>query len=392
MTNPSTPDVAALRIAHLIECDGPGGAEHVVADLVTNLQAAGAHNVVFVPADGEGWLAHQLAPSGAAIEYFRVERAISSSCARSLVTAFRRHGIAIAHSHDFTMGVYGAFASRWAGVPHVITMHGGRYYAARLRNRVALRAAIALSARTLAVSHHLADQMSQDLWMSRSRIATILNGVRYVRPDRTTLRHELGIGPSDRLMVSVGRLSIEKGHRHLIDAMALLAARHPTLHLAISGSGPLAAALASQARELSLADRVHLLGLRSDVAAILAAADLFVLPSLSEGTPLALLEAMFAGCPIVATEVGGVAAALAHGEGGVFVQPGNAPALAAAVDSLLNDPDRARELGRRAACRAAAEYDLSRMIGRYVDTYHELLPGRRLTTYSRFGAARAVSS
>ena len=118
-----------LRIAHLIECDGPGGAERMVADLARELQEAGAHNLVVLPANGEGWLAQQLAGSGVAIEYFRLDRPVSFKCARWLTGVFRRHRIALAHCHEFSMAVYGAWAAWQAGVPHVVTMHGGRYYA-----------------------------------------------------------------------------------------------------------------------------------------------------------------------------------------------------------------------------------------------------------------------
>lgn len=366
-------DVTGLRIAHLIESDGPGGAERVVAELATALQAAGARNVAFLPADGEGWLARQLDGSGVTVEYFRLERPVSPECARRLEADFRRHRIAVAHSHEFTMAVYGAWASWRAGVPHIITMHGGRYYAARLRRRLALRASIALSGCTVAVSSRLAHQMSRDLCVRLSRIATIPNGVRYVRAERTTVRGELRLGPDDRLLASVGNLYPVKGHHHLIEAVALLVRRHPTLHLAITGRGEMAEALSARARDRGIADRVHLLGLRSDIAAILAATDIFVLPSLSEGLPLALLEAMFASCPIVASEVGEVGVALAHGQAGVLVEPGNPAALAAALDRLLRDPNRARELGERAAHRAAAEYDVSQMVRQYVVAYEELL-------------------
>ena len=181
---------------------------------------------------------------------------------------------------------------------------------------------------------------------------------------------------TDRLLVAVGNLYPVKGHRHLIDAVALLAARHPALHVAIAGRGALEGDLRAAARDRGLADRVHLIGLRSDVPAVLAAADVFVLPSLSEGLPLALLEAMFAGRPIVASAVGEVSAALAHGVAGVLVPPGDPQALAAALDGVLSDPQRAGELGRAAVRRAAAEYDISRMVRRYVDLYEEAL-GRR---------------
>jgi glycosyltransferase involved in cell wall biosynthesis len=366
-------DVTRLRIAHLIESDGPGGAECVVAQLATAWQASGAHNVVFIPGDGEGWLTDQLDGSGVTIEFFRVERPVSPACARSLEAAFRRHRITVAHSHEFSMAVYGAWASWRARVPHVITMHGGRYYAARLRRRLALRAAIGASGRTVAVSSSLASELSQDLCVRPARIATIPNGVRYVPPERATLRDELRLGPDDRLLVSVGNLYPVKGHEHLIEAMALLIARHPTLHLAIAGRGEMQDALGARARGLGLAHRMHLLGLRPDIPAVLAAADMFVLPSLSEGLPLALLEAMFAGRPIVASDVGEVARALAHGEAGVVVEPGNPPALAAALDEVLSNPTLARELGERARCRAAAEYDVSQMVRRYGSIYEDVL-------------------
>jgi glycosyltransferase involved in cell wall biosynthesis len=369
-------DVAGLGVAHLIESDGPGGAERVVALLARTLQAAGARSVVFLPANGEGWLARELEGSGVSLEYFRLERPFSPACARSLAAAFRRHAIAVAHSHEFSLAVYGSWASWLAGVHHVITMHGGRYYAARLRRRLAMRAAIALSGRTVAVSNSLASQLSEDLGVARSRIATIANGVRHERPEQTTLRDELHLGPDDRLLVSVGNLYPVKGHQHLIDAVALLAGRHPHLHLAISGRGELAEALASRARDHGLADRVHLLGLRSDVAAVLAAADVFVLPSLSEGLPMALLEAMFARCPIVASAVGEISEVLAHGDAGLLVEPGHPPGLALAIDRLLTDGNLARTLAERAFHRASAEYDVSHMVRRYVGAYMELLAPR----------------
>jgi len=380
----------SMRVAHLIETDGPGGAERVLAYLATSLQAAGAGNVALLPADREGWLSRELQGSGVAIEYVRLERPVSPAFARSLEEAFRRHRIDLAHSHEFTMAVYGAWAAWRAGIPHVITMHGGSYYGARLRRRLALRAAIALSDRTVTVSNAAAARLARDLCVRRRRITVVPNGVRYVPPQGSTLREELGLGRGDRLLVSVGNLYPVKGHRYLIDALALLGGSQARLHLAIAGRGEQAEALSARALDHGLADRVHLLGLRSDVAAVLAAADAFVLPSLSEGLPLALLEAMFAARPIVATDVGDVGVALARGEAGLLVEPGNAAALAAALDRLLRDPGHARELGERAARRAAADYDVSHMVRRYVGAYEEAVRRRRSARATgRFGQAPA---
>src|SRR3954454_6520439 len=167
---------SGLRLAHLIESDGPGGGERVVADLATEFQVRGATNVVCLPANGDGWLARQLHGTGVAIEHFRIDQPLSPACAGSLAAGFRRHRIDLAHSHEFTMAVYGAWASWYAGVPHVITMHGSRYYAGRLQRRVALRTAMAGRTRVVAVSHDLADHLSRDLLIRRSRIEIIRNG------------------------------------------------------------------------------------------------------------------------------------------------------------------------------------------------------------------------
>jgi len=367
------PGAAGRCIAHLIESDGPGGAERVVAELAAGFQAAGARNVVFVPADGEGWLARQLIGSGVEIERFRLDRPLSPACARSMAAAFRRHRVDVAHSHEFSMAVYGAWASWLAGVHHVVTMHGSRYYAGRLRRRAALRAAVAWSGSVVAVSHQLADQISRDLLVRRSRIDTVANGVRCAPGEGATVRGELGLGPGDTLLVAIGNLYPVKGHRYLVEAMARLAESHPALHLAIAGRGELAPAIAASAAQHGLGGRVHLLGLRADVAAVLAAADVFVLPSLSEGLPLALLEAMFAGRPIVASDVGEVRAALAGGEAGILVEAGDPGQLARALEDLLTDASRARDLAARARTRAAAEYDVSHMVHRYGSIYDRLL-------------------
>jgi len=365
--------VAGLRIAHLIESDGPGGAERVVAGLATSLQAAGAQNVVFLPANGEGWLARELEGSGVAIEYFTIDRPLSPRCARGLVQAFRRHRFDVAHSHEFSMAVYGAWAVWRTGIAHVITMHGGRYYNDKLRRRLALRAAIAASDHVVAVSEPLAKAIATDHGVSRSSVAVLSNGVRHDEPERITLRDELGLAPDDRLIVAVGNLYPVKGHIYAIDALARLARRYPSVHLAISGRGELEGALLARAREHGLEHRVHLLGLRADVPAVLAAADLFVLPSLSEGLPLALLEAMFAARPIVATDVGQVRVALDRGAAGILVEPGNSGALADGLDRLLANPAEARRLGGLAAVHALGEYDLSRMVQRYAGVYRTAL-------------------
>lgn len=364
-----------VRLAHLIESDGPGGAERMVASLAASLQAAGADNLVIAPADGEGWLGRELSGTGVRMELFpRLDRPFSPALARSLATTLRRNRIALAHSHEFTMAVYGAWAAWRAGIPHVFTMHGGRYYAGRLQRRIAMRIAVALSGATVAVSQSVARHLSRDLWLRASRIATIPNGASLVPVRQSSFRAGLHLTADDRLALAVGNLYPVKGHGHLLEAFGLLAQRFPTLHVAIAGRGDLEGPLRARAEALGVGERFHLLGLRSDVANVLAGADVFVLPSLSEGLPLALIEAMVAGRPIVATAVGEVGTVLNGGSGhaGMLVPPGDAAALARALAQVLSDPREAQRLAAAAALRAE-DYTLARMTDRYVALYATLV-------------------
>jgi len=361
--------MSARRVAHLIETDVLGGAERMLVHLAGALPTQGWTSVAFLPRGHDGWLTRALEAVGVSVEHYHLPRPFSPAFARELARTLQRHQITVAHSHEFTMAFYGAWAARQAGIPHVFTMHGGRYYANRLRRRLALRAAAMLSDAVIAVSDVVGERLARDIWLARSRVTTIPNGVPAEPSARATLREELRLPTGAILIVAVGTLFPVKGHRYLLEAVARLTAHHPGLHVAIAGRGdrePLAAFAAA----LSVAERVHLLGPRADVSNVLASADVFALPSLSEGLPLALLEAMFASRPIVASAVGEVPTALEQGRAGVLVPPGDAAALADALDRLLADPEDARALGERAARRAAATYGLERMVSSYTDLYN----------------------
>lgn len=356
------------HVAHLIETSGPGGAERMVADLARAQRARGVRVTVFLPTHGEAWLAEQLAGSGVDIEYAVLRGPFAPRSVWSLGGALRRCGVTHAHSHDFTMAVNGACAARAAGIPHLITMHGGRYYQGRLRRRVALRLAVAGSARTCAVSARLAAQLCDDLHLPSARIDVVPNGVAPRAAAASTLRRELALPDGVPLLVAVGNLYPVKAHRLIVAALA----RIPTdAHLVIAGRGECEREVRELATRLGLEARLHLLGLRADVANVLGAADVFVLPSLSEGLPVALLEAMLAGCPIVASDVGDIRRAVGD-DGAVLVAAGDTDGLAAAIERLLLDPDLARSLGRAARARALTAYGLETMVDRYATLYRPL--------------------
>lgn len=231
----------------------------------------------------------------------------------------------------------------------------------------------AVSARTL-------DFAAEREGVDRGRAQVIANGIDLTPfaapPDRAATRRSLNLPDDAFVFGTLGRLHEQKGHTHLLDAAARIAAQHPKAVFLIAGYGPLEAQLKSRAEALGLRDRVRFLGYRTDAVALLAAMDVFVLPSLWEGMSNAILEAMAAGRPVIATAVDGNVDQVDDGRTGLLVPPADAPALADALDRLARDPQLAGEMGRLGRERAERDFSLSRMTEAYVTLYRRLLKDR----------------
>ncbi len=179
---------------------------------------------------------------------------------------------------------------------------------------------------------------------------------------------ELGVAMDHRLLLWIGRLDPVKGLDDLLAALTIINEEIPA-HLVIVGEGPDRGRVVKQIRHLGLEDTASLLGVRRDVPHILKACDVFVFPSLTEGMPNALLEAMAAGCPIVCTDVPGNRDLIVNGETGVCVPPGNPEALAAGVLKLLKNNELAGKMGARACEVARTSYNHDLMVDRYLEVY-----------------------
>ena len=176
-------------------------------------------------------------------------------------------------------------------------------------------------------------------------------------------------------MVSIGRLTKEKGHRVLLDALPMVLREAPEARLVICGQGPEEERLRRQAESLGVAGAVEFAGFVLDVRPYLASADVFAMPSLSEGLGVAALEAMATGKPVVATDAGGLPESVIHQETGLIVPAGKPQLLADALIILLQHPARARQMGEAGRARALAQYDRPRIVDRIIALYHEVLGG-----------------
>jgi glycosyltransferase involved in cell wall biosynthesis len=183
------------------------------------------------------------------------------------------------------------------------------------------------------------------------------------------LRAELAQGSRHRIVLTVARLDPQKGHNMLIAAASAV----PDAVFVCAGAGSQRAALEAEARARGVAGRLRFLGHREDIPALLAASDVVVLPSLYEGLPLAVLEGMAAGKPVVATAIGGTDEAVVDGETGLLVPGSDPAALAAAIRRVLDNPAFARTLGEAGRARVITHFSSATMVARVEDVYDELV-------------------
>ena len=385
--------MSALRVLHVVEAMHQGGAETLV---VEHVRHAGAGVESLVCALNRGGPAMEAAEALGARTFVLGDVSDRLSRLIQLARLMRSERVAVANGHNPTGGLYAALAGKLAGVPVVVrTEHSihfrGRHsalYPSLIEPLVTL-----LTRRVIGVCEAVRESHAVRLRWAESRFVTIANGISQARAARAreAVRNELGIAEGDRVVLTIASLTPQKAQHVLIDAFAWLHPRVPGARLLIAGEGPLQAALESRARASGAGDRVRFLGPRADVADLVQAADLFALSSVREGLPITLLEAMRAGCPAVATHVGGAREAIEDGVTGRIVPPGEPVALGQALLELLSDPVRARALGAAGRERWARCFTAERMVSETEALYRAELRARgaRLPAGRRAGEGRA---
>jgi glycosyltransferase involved in cell wall biosynthesis len=279
----------------------------------------------------------------------------------------------IVHAHKFGSNVWGTLFGRACRVPVVIAHeHTWSYKGRPLRKWIDGRIVGRLATRFIAVSDADAARMVEDEKVASEKVVVMPTGyvARPLAPD-TDLRSELGLTSETPLIGTAVVFRPQKAVEVLLEAHARLLRTMPDVHLVIAGEGPTRAEIQRRARELSLDGRVHFLGHRDDVDAILRSLDVAALSSDFEGSPLFVLECMANGTPIVATAVGGIPQMVLDGETGVLVPPRDPEALAGAIEHLLVDPERRAVLAAAAANRLS-EFRIDAVARRFADLYETL--------------------
>ncbi len=363
------------HVAMVINELGFGGAERVVVDLADGLRAHG-YATVLISLDHDGVLAHAASRAGAEVVSLGLGRANPRALA-ALTDVLRQRTIDVLHLHLPRAGVLGRVVARRLGLhPVVYTEHNvWPGYGSVIRR---------LNQWTLPWTDHVvAVSMAVRQWLlahgvPADRVTAIANGIdvgalRRAAAQGPSLRNLLGLPGAAPVVGTVANLHPRKGLTTLIAAASRLRARWPEMHFVVVGRDDgMGARLRRLADEAGVGASVHLMGARDDVPALLSQFSVFVLPSRAEGLPMALLEAMALGVPVVVTPVGGVPEVVEHGRDGIHVPVGDSGALARAIDRLLQAPEEAARLGRAAAGRIAHEFSLGRMAEEHARLYDAL--------------------
>lgn len=367
-----------LRVLHVIIGHGFGGLENVVLDLV-RAGDKDRFSYYILCLSSPDVVRRKLEASGATVLELGYGRGLHFGLPLAIRRVVREYAIDIVHSHDFNPFFYTTLAClgrrKLARVytehSSVLSLGGRHHWVIRLFSHA--------NDAMVMVSGHLQRHYADHVGVSDKRTVVIHNGIDtrlFVAPaDKRELKQEFGL--EGKLVIGTALRFIEqKGLQYLIASAPDVKRRFPDVRFLLVGDGRAKESLLAQVRALEVEDVFLFPGYRNDVVRILSAFDIYVLPSLWEGLPLGMIEAMLTGLPIVATDVGGVPEVLRDGENALLVPPGDSDALASALCRLAGSSELRCRLGEKACAHANAEYSLNGTVHEYERLYLNILAGK----------------
>ena len=354
------------HVVHIIDELPRDGAEVLLLDLVRRRDARMRYSVLCLVRGGP--LVEEFERAGVPVVIFGRRGAVDPHMLWRLVRWLRREHATVVHTHLFTADSYGRLAARLAGVAAVFsTVHNSVGPPGRLR-KLANRVLARLSDSVIGCGDEIAAALESQ-GVPAQRILSIPNGIdlqRFQGAQGAGVREEFGVQAERVVLGMVGRLHVQKGHEVLLECLAGMSeTQRRAVACLVIGVGELEQRLRSRVEQLGLEDVVTFTGSRTDVPRLVAALDVFVMPSLWEGLPIALLEAMASGRAVLCSSVGSIPGVVQHGENGWLVEPGNVQALREAILTLVDDPGLRARLGHRAREQVIARFDVERTAAAY---------------------------
>lgn len=371
-------------LAELAGSAGYGGGERYLELLFDRLDRSRFSPLLICPEPGP--FVRKMKTKGIPTNVVRLTPLFNLAALTRLAYVLKRNDVTILQTHGARANVYGRIAAWLAGVPCVVsTVHNSiRDYEINSIQRFVysaiLRLLLPLTDQIICVSEALRQDVIADCPGAAPKTITVWNGIDPVllslRGDRNKIRREWYVG-SGPVLLTVARLTEQKGHRFLIEALPALVAEWPSLVCLFVGEGECREPLRALAREWGVEQSCRFAGVRNDVVDWYEAADVVVLPSLSEGFPFVVLEALAMSRPVVATNVNGIPELIRDGIHGLLVPPRNPRALHAAIRTLLHDPCLADRLGKAGQQEVATRFTSEKMVQDTVKVIEEAMPALR---------------
>ncbi len=367
------------HLCFVVHSLNPGGAERLAVEM--SIELSQDYRITVVCLDEPGKWAQSLREEGIPVLCLWRQPGFDRAAAVDLSRICREANVDVIHAHQSTPWFYAALAKRRYGKPRLLFEEHGRFFPEedkwlrRLVNRLIIRK---VTDRVVAVSEDIRDRLIRYEGLEHDDIEVVYNGVRIdVAPQpemRARVRAEFGFSADEFVVGSVGRLDEIKNYPMLVESLALAHGEVAGVRGLIVGSGPDSGRIAKAIEKAGASNVVKMAGHREDARLILRSLDLFVLSSLSEGTSMALLEAMALGVPAVVTDVGGNPEVVIDGKTGWVVPSRDVGSLSAAIVAAAKDSAAAQQVGAAGRDRFVEKFAFSRMMRRYREIYSELRP------------------
>jgi glycosyltransferase involved in cell wall biosynthesis len=385
-----------LNVVHLIEALGPGGAERLLYTNLKHFERERVRSTVFTVFPHATHWVEPIRQLGIEVLGLNCKSARDLPVAAARLRSWLRgHPTDLIHTHLWAANIIGRMAGRLAGVPVISSIHNPDHEPevwadgadVNLKKRKLARSLDRWTARygcqrLLAVSEYVRRSAHRHLSFPLERIDLLYNPIDVEAleapqgRERAELLRECGLEEKSLLLLNVARVSPQKGLLFAIRALPSIIRQYPSAHLISVGATTdpqWLSQLQTEAGSLGVADHVHFLGARRDVADFLRSCDLFIFPSLYEGLGIALLEAMATACACVATKSGPIPEIVRHGIDGLLVAPADSESLAATVCELLADPVRRKSLGEAARASALARFQPQAAADRLTEIYGSIV-------------------
>ena len=369
-----------LTVIHLVEDMKTGGAERVIADIAEGLDSERYDVRVWCVTRG-GNTADELAEKGVEVKILGISSYHNPFNVLRLKRLLREAGPDIVHTHGYFASVIGRISAQKAEVPVILAHVHSTYWDYKKRHILMERKLSRFTRKLICCSKAVENFVRDVEKIGNAKTVVIYNGVDearfYPRKDTPSIRSELGLDEKALVVGTISSLAPHKGHEYLVRAASLVKEKFPSAKFLIVGDGPLRTDLENLANNLKIHTNILFTGARKDIPKILSVMDVFVLPSsLREGLGIAIIEAMAAEKPVVATDIGGIPEAVQRGETGFLVPPGNPRALAKAIIELLQNPEKAKEMGKKGRVRFKEKFTRKHMLSEIDALYQSAISHR----------------